>query len=145
MNKVLWLFLFCPFILQPIAFVRMQNDKEQIEILYRQMCQVMIEKDIVTLDCIHADEFVLTHMTGMHQTKKEYLTAIADGTLNYYKVDHEFVEAKIKDDQATLVGRSRVLAAVFGGGRYTWKLQLVFHLVRLDGNWLLTDAKASTY
>jgi ketosteroid isomerase-like protein len=105
----------------------------------------MVEKDTVTLDEQHADEFVLTHMTGMRQSKQEYIRAIADGTLNYYEATHEQIDIRINGDRATLTGRSRVTAAVFGGGRHTWRLQLTFHLVRRDGKWLFTDSKASTY
>ena len=46
------------------------NDKSQIEALYKQMYRAMVEKDTVTLNQVHADEFVLTHMTGTRQSKK---------------------------------------------------------------------------
>lgn len=51
----------------------------------------------------------------------------------------------IQELYATLTGRSRVTAAVFGGGRHTWPLQLRFQLVKRDGQWLFTEARASTY
>ncbi|MBQ6208291.1 MAG: nuclear transport factor 2 family protein [Prevotella sp.] len=65
------------------------DDKQQIEALYKQMYQAMVEKDTVMLDEVHADEFVLIHMTGMHQPKAQYIRSIADGTLNYYEATHE--------------------------------------------------------
>ena len=43
------------------------TDKELIEALYREMYKAMVEKDTATLNRVHADNFVLTHMTGMHQ------------------------------------------------------------------------------
>ena len=121
------------------------DDKSQIEALYKRMYRAMVEKDMVTLDELHADEFVLTHMTGMRQSKQEYIRAIANGTLNYYEATHEQIDIRINGDRATLTGRSRVTAAVFGGGRHTWRLQLTLHLVRRDGKWLFTDSKATTY
>ena len=105
----------------------------------------MVEKDSATLDRVHADEFVLVHMTGMRQSKREYIRAILDGTLNYYSATHEQTDITIDSDRATLTGRSRVTAAVFGGGRSTWRLQLRFGLVLRDGRWLFTEARASTY
>jgi len=84
-------------------------------------------------------------MTGMRQSKQQYLEAIADGTLNYYRATHEQMDIHIDGDRATLTGRSRVTAAVFGGGRHTWPLQLTFHLVKRDNHWLLTSSQASTY
>ena len=121
------------------------DDKQQIIALYHQMYKAMVEKDTQTLNRIHAPEFVLIHMTGMHQPKKEYIRAIADGTLNYYSAEHEQMDVTVNNDHATLTGRSRVSAAVFGGGKHTWKLQLTFQLVKHNGQWLFTQSKASTY
>ena len=61
-----------------------KTDESQIKSLYREMYKAMVAKDTVTLNRVHADDFVLTHMTGMHQSKQEYIKAIAGGTLNYY-------------------------------------------------------------
>ena len=124
---------------------RTMDNKQQIIALYHQMYKAMVEKDTKTLNRIHAPEFVLIHMTGMHQPKKEYIRAIADGTLNYYSAEHEQMDVTVNNDRATLQGRSRVSAAVFGGGKHTWKLQLTFQLVKRDGQWLFTQSKASTY
>ena len=106
------------------------DDKQSIENLYQEMYQAMVSKDTVTLNRVHADNFVLTHMTGMHQSKQEYIRSIAGGTLNYYSAQHEQMDITVNGDHATLTGRSRVNAAVFGGGRHTWQLQLSFTLVK---------------
>lgn len=45
------------------------DDKQQIEALYREMYEAMVRKDTATLNRVHADDFVLTHMTGMHQSQ----------------------------------------------------------------------------
>ena len=90
------------------------TDKELIEALYREMYKAMVEKDTATQNRVHADNFVLTHMTGMHQSKQEYIRAIANGTLNYYSAEHEQMDIKVEGNHATLIGRSRVNAAVFG-------------------------------
>ena len=74
---------------QQILSDNKMDDKQQIEALYKQMYQAMVEKDTVMLDEVHADEFVLIHMTGMHQPKAQYIRSIADGTLNYYEATHE--------------------------------------------------------
>lgn len=51
---------------QRTLYVKTMDDKQQIEALYREMYQAMIAKDTATLNRVHADNFVLTHMTGMH-------------------------------------------------------------------------------
>ncbi len=121
------------------------DDKGQIIALYHQMYKAMVEKDTATLNRIHAPEFVLVHMTGMRQPKQAYIHAIADGTLNYYTAEHEQMDVSIDNERATLQGRSRVTAAVFGGGRHTWPLQLTFQLMKRDGQWLFTESRATTY
>ena len=65
------------------------TDQEQIVALYREMYRHMIAKDTASLGRILADDFVLVHMTGMRQSKQEYLRAIANGTLNYYNEELE--------------------------------------------------------
>ncbi len=121
------------------------DDRQQIRQLYETMYQAMVAKDTATLNRVYANEMVLVHITGMRQSKKEYLDAIANGTLNYYTAVHEQMEVTVEGDRAALTGRSRVTAAVFGGGRHTWPLQLRFRLVKRDGQWLFTEARASTY
>ncbi len=54
---------------------KLMSDNDQIEALCREMYKAMVEKDTATLNRVHADNFVLTHMTGMHQSKQEYIRA----------------------------------------------------------------------
>lgn len=70
--------------------------------------------------------FVLIHMTGMHQSKREYIRAIMDGTLNYYSEETDSIDVSVSGDTAVMTGHSKVAAAVFGGGRHTWRLALKF-------------------
>ena len=134
-----------PSVSQRILSDKVMTDKEQIEPLYREMYEAMVKKDTATLNRIHADYFVLTHMTGVHQSKQEYIRGIAGGTLNYYSAEHEQMDINVNGNHATLTGRSRVNAAVFGGGRNTWRLQLSFTLRKEHSNWLFTSASATTY
>lgn len=96
------------------------------------MYHYMITKDVVNLDRLLDDSFVLVHMTGMRQTKREFLKAIENGTLNYFSKELEHFSVHISEDTAVLVGKSRVSAAVFGGGRHTWRLQLNIKLKHRD-------------
>lgn len=121
------------------------TDKEQIIQLYREMYTAMVNKDRAELERVHDDSFVLVHMTGMRQSKQDYINAIMDGTLNYYAASHEDMQVEVKGDTAVLIGKSRVTAAVFGGGKHTWRLQLRFQLVKKNGEWRFALASASTY
>lgn len=121
------------------------DDETKIKKCYRQMYQAMTEKDLDTLSEVLDDSFVLVHMTGMRQSKEAFLRAVGNGTLNYYSADHESIQVRQSGDQAALVGQSRVLAAVFGGGRYSWRLQQKIALTKRNDVWRMTLAEASTY
>lgn len=121
------------------------TDQQQIEQLYERMYRAMIAKDTTALRPMFADDFYLVHMTGTRQKRQQYLEAIADGTLNYYDCTTEQLEVKVDGDSATLTGRSRVLAAVYGGGKHTWRLQLTFLLRREADGWRFTYSTAGTY
>ena len=121
------------------------NDREQIEELYRIYWQCMISKDIAGMDRIMAEDYELRHMTGLRQPKQDFFRSVISGELNYYSAKHDKIIVEVSGDTAAMTGRSRVEAAVYGGGRNTWRLQGDFTLRKEDGVWKLTSSKASTY
>ena len=121
------------------------SEQEKVEDCYREMYRGMIDKDRAVLDEVLDDSFVLVHMTGMRQAKEAFIRAVEDGTLNYYSASHQRMNADIHGSQAELLGQSVVSAAVFGGGRHTWRLQLRLTLAQKGGVWSITAARASTY
>ena len=121
------------------------KDQEMIESCYEQMYQGMLDKDRELLSEVLHDSFVLIHMTGMRQPKEEFIRTVVDGTLNYYTASHQRMDVDIAGDNAVLVGKTLVNAAVFGGREHTWRLQQDLKLVKENGTWKITEAKASTY
>lgn len=121
------------------------NDEEMLRRLYEDMYAAMVTKDEAELKRVHDDSFVLVHMTGLRQDKRTYIRAIMDGTLNYYSAVTEDLTVEVFGDTAVMTGRSRVSAAVFGGGKHTWRLKLFFHARKTDDGWKLTQAEASTW
>ena len=121
------------------------KNEEAIAECYKNLYKAMIEKDGYTLSKLLDDSFGLIHMTGMRQGKNAFIRAVEDGMLNYYSAQHQNIDVKIEDRKAMLTGQSVVNAAVFGGGRHTWRLQLKIDLIEADGIWRMTEAQASTY
>ena len=121
------------------------SEDEKLKNCYRQMYLGMVEKDRRILSEVLDDSFVLVHMTGMRQSKEAFIKAMENGTLNYYSADHERIDVDFHDSNATLLGQSVVSAAVFGGGRHIWRLQLNLKLVQKENIWQITEARASTY
>ena len=120
-------------------------DEEQIKALYRDYWRCMIEKDVEGLRNIMADDYYLLHMTGVKQSAEMFLQGLLDGIFNYYSAEHDGIEVTVAGETATMIGKSLVLAAVYGGGKHTWRLQGDFTLKKENGRWKLTSSKASTY
>ena len=125
----------------------MVTDEQVCAQLYRDLCDASMRKDADGIAAVLADDYALVHMTGMRQGKRAYINAVCDGTLNYYSAEHDAIEVRVSPDgrSASIRGRSRVNAAVFGGGRHTWRLQQDLKAVKRDGSWFLVESRASTY
>ena len=119
----------------------MMDDKE----VYRTYWRYMIEKNADGLRAIMTEDYYLLHMTGVKQSAEVFLKGLLDGTFNYYSAEHDDIEVTVHGDKARMTGKSRVLAAVYGGGKHSWRLQGDFTLRKENGNWKLTSSKASTY
>ena len=123
----------------------MTDDREAIEELYREYWRCMIKKDVKGLRSMMADDYTLLHMTGTKQSVEAFLKGLLDGTFNYYSADHDGIEVTVSGDRASMIGRSRVLAAVYGGGKHSWRLRGNFTLRKENGRWKLSSSRASTY
>ena len=93
------------------------SDKDLIKELYELYWKYMIEKDADGLRSIMSKDYYLLHMTGVKQSAEVFLKGLLDGTFNYYSAEHDEILVQVSGDTATMVGKSRVLAAVYGGGK----------------------------
>lgn len=123
------------------------TDEDALRALYRDLADASVRKDAAAIRSLLAPDYVLVHMTDMRQSREDYIAAVTDGTLNYFSTEHERIDVRILADgaHAAISGRSRVNAAVFGGGRHTWRLQQDLRAEKRDDRWLLTESRASTY
>ena len=121
------------------------NDIDTIKEIYRQYWKYMIEKDDKGLRSIMADDYHLMHMTGVKQSADAFLKGLLDGTFNYYSAEHDEILVTVDGDEATMIGKSKVMAAVYGGGKNSWRLRGDFTLKKENGSWKLTGSRASTY
>ena len=121
------------------------DKKELIRELYRKYWRYMIDKDAEGLRSLMAGDYYLLHMTGLKQSAETFLSGLLDGTFNYYSAEHDCIDVEIDGDRASMTGRSRVVAAVYGGRKSSWRLQGDFTLRREQGVWRFTSSRASTY
>ena len=121
------------------------TDEEIIRNLYIELCDASINKNVNKLDEILADDYMLVHMTGMNQTKEDYINSVKNGDLKYYESIHEDIEITIKDNKANVVGKTITLASPFGMHKSWWRLRQDLELEKTDGKWIIKHSKASTY
>ena len=105
----------------------------------------MIDKDAEGLRSLMAGDYYLLHMTGLKQSAEVFLRGLLDGTFNYYSAEHDSIDVEINGDRASMTGRSRVVAAVYGGRKSSWRLQGDFTLRKEEGVWRFTSSRASIY
>ena len=87
----------------------------------------------------------ITTIIMQAKTDKEQIETLYRDMYEAMVAKDTVVLNRVHADDFVLTGRSRVTAAVFGGGRHTWHLQLTFQLVKRNGQWMFTNARASTY
>ena len=122
------------------------DEEQELVLCYEQLYQRMVAKDTALLEKILADDFVLLHMTGMRQSKAEFIRSIKTGQLQYFSAQtHQVQILERTRESAILLGQSLVLAAVFGGGKHQWRLQLKLRLRKTQLCWRIVEAAASTY
>ena len=74
------------------------SDEETCARLYRDLCDASIAKYADGIAAVLADDYALVHMTGMCQSKRAYIAAVLDGTLDYYSTEHDSVNVAIAPD-----------------------------------------------
>ena len=121
------------------------DNEEQIRGLYREYWRCMIAKEADGLRGLMTDDYTLLHMTGTKQSAEVFLKGLLDGTFNYYSAEHDSIEVTVAGDRASMIGKSRVLPAVYGGGKHSWRLRGDFTLRKEEGRWKLSSSSASTY
>ena len=121
------------------------DNEEQIRGLYREYWRCMIAKDADGLRGMMTEDYTLQHMTGVKQSAETFLKGLLDGTFRYYAAEHDSIEVTVTGDRASMIGKSRVLAAVYGGGKHCWRLRGDFSLRKEEGRWKLSSSRASTY
>ncbi len=121
------------------------SDKELLRKLYIDLCDASINKDLDKLNEILSDDYILVHMTGMKQSKEDYIESVKSGELAYYESNHESIEVNINGEEATIIGKTKTLASPFGSSKSWWNLRQDLKAKKINGKWMLTFSKASSY
>lgn len=123
----------------------MEKQIYDLKAMYFRMWECFINKDKQIFDEIFADSFTLTHMTGLRQNKDLLWNDIINGQLNYYSQNTETIDVTVNSDTAELVGKTKVMAAVYGGRKTTYRLQQDMTLIYRNEKWQFSQSIASMY
>ena len=120
------------------------DDVTTIREMVRQMHRAMVAANTQALAGLLTADFRLVHMTGYDQPRAEWLADITSRRMRYFSSGEDDVEVQVTGDTAWVRGRHRVNADIWGA-RGTWPLQLDIDLARVEGQWRMKAARASTY
>ena len=114
--------------------VNEMNEEEIVLNRYKEMQTAMCDKDEATLNDVIKEGTTFTHMSGMVQTKEEYIADIIAGRLDYqsYTIDNPIIT--IENNRAILKARVSLTANAYGAqGTYPFNVTAYFE--RIDGKW----------
>ncbi len=120
-------------------------DKIILEEMYKEMYDALIAKQRNELERIFDKTFVLIRMSGIVQTRAEFIYAVENQTINYYSASHERIKITLHEETALIKGQSRVEVCVNGGKKEEEALLLMIHAKKIDGQWVFERAEASSY
>lgn len=115
--------------------MRMNNEEAAVLATFEKIQQAMIDKDIETLDRMHKDGKIFTHMSGKVQTKDEYFAEIKNGTLNYYAYDIKNPVITVNGKYANLKASTTLTAKVYGSSG-SWTLPTDMWFEKIGGEWI---------
>ncbi|MCE7040411.1 nuclear transport factor 2 family protein [Dyadobacter sp. CY312] len=110
----------------------------------RQLAQLMIARDIISMNLILDQHYKLTHMTGYVQSKSEWFLEVHKESMKYYSAQEVDHNVKLNGKQADVIIRNRVDARIWGS-RNTWNLQQKLKLEKRHGKWIILQSVASTF
>lgn len=112
--------------------------KETVLNRYKAMEQAMIDKNMTILNEIILDGTTFRHMSGMVQTKEEYLKDIEDGLLDYQAYSIENEEISINGDDAYINAKVTLTANAYGT-QGAWPFNVNAHFKLINGIWHYTN------
>ena len=124
----------------------MNNSKEKLIEIYKFYNQCMIDKNLKDFDNFSNENFILYHMSGNPQSRKDYLNDIKTGNLIYYNIIHDDIKVEFKDENnAILYGKSQLDADPYHSGRKIYKVESICDFKFIDGKWIILQIKTRPY
>ena len=117
----------------------MDRIKQEIEQFLDDWNAAMIAADTVRLGAMMDDGIILRHITGMTQTKREWLEEVASGSMKYHKIEKRDVVVTSNSDGSASVSFTSIITVTIWGGYDTWTLSGTMRLVKRSGRWIRVE------
>ena len=117
----------------------MEQRKKEIEQFLDDWNAAMIAADTARLGSMMDDDIILRHITGMTQTKREWLEEVASGSMKYHKIEKRDVVVTSNDNGSASVSFTSVITATIWGSYGTWTLSGTMRLVKRSGRWIRVE------
>ena len=114
----------------------MDNARQEIEQFLDDWNDAMVTADTVRLGAMMDDEIILRHITGMTQTKREWLEEVASGSMKYHKIVKRDVSITFASEGSASMSFTSVITATIWGSYGTWTLSGTMKLVKRIGRWI---------
>ena len=129
--------------IESITFSEEKADIEQLRLEIEQFLDewndAMMAADTIRLGAMMDDGIILRHITGMTQTKREWLEEVASGSMKYHKIEKRNVKVSLNADGSVSVSFTSVITATIWGSYGTWTLNGTMLLVKRNGKWIRTE------
>lgn len=126
---------------------------------YRSVYRSVIDAEVDTLDAVFDEGFTFTGLSGDESGKEEFLSNIADESINVFSENVERIYVKKDGDMLNVRGRSKVNLSVDGDKRRIRKIQIDIVLRKTEEGkdpetgelrpeltrWRVMSAKAALY
>lgn len=113
--------------------------KMEIEQFLDDWNAAMIAADTTKLGAIMDDAIILRHISGMTQTKGEWLEEVASGSMTYHNIVKRDVKMILNDDGSVVVSFTSVITATIWGSHGTWTLKGSMRLKKRGGHWIRVE------
>ena len=110
--------------------------RQEIERSLDDWNAAMVAADTVRLGAMMDDSIILHHITGMTQTKREWLEEVDSGSMKYHKIVKRDVSISFASDGSASVSFTSVITATIWGSYGTWTLSGTMKLVKRSGRWI---------
>ena len=120
----------------------LDRDERDVILTEARYSQAMVDADLDAMRGLTAADLVFTHMSGMRQTRGQYLADVGSGRLSYRHVEIRDPKVRVRGD-AALLEFVAVLDATAYGATGTFPMRVNHWFGRSDDGWTIVNPPRS--